>query len=95
MFGQVLRRHARNDLGGAEASAILDVIRTAPLMIAPTAILLQRIWYLRERLTAYDAAYVATAEHCNAPLLTRDKGLLADAGRARCAIHTIGAEPAP
>jgi predicted nucleic acid-binding protein len=92
---QVLRRHARNDLGNTEASAILDVVRTVPLMIVPTAILLQRIWYLRERLTAYDAAYVAAAEHCRAPLLTRDKGLLANADRARCAIHTVGAEPIP
>ncbi|WP_322751002.1 MULTISPECIES: hypothetical protein [unclassified Frankia] len=37
-----------------------------------------------------DAAYLAAAEHCDAPLVTRDKGLLAHAGRARCPIHAIG-----
>ncbi|WP_322753370.1 hypothetical protein [Frankia sp. Cas3] len=54
------------------------------------SLLLPRIWELRDSLTAYDAAYLAAAEHCDAPLVTRDKELLAHAGRARCPIHAIG-----
>ena len=37
--------------------------------------LLNRIWELRQNITAYDASYVALAEHLNAPLLTRDRRL--------------------
>jgi predicted nucleic acid-binding protein len=39
--------------------------------------LLDRIWELRENLTAYDAAYVALAEGLNATLVTRDRKLSA------------------
>jgi len=35
---------------------------------------------LRESVTAYDAAFVALAEACDAPLLTRDARLAASAG---------------
>jgi predicted nucleic acid-binding protein len=37
--------------------------------------LLDRIWALRENLTAYDAAYVALAETLESELLTRDAKL--------------------
>lgn len=83
---QVLRRHARSDLGGAQAAAAVGVVRQLPLKVVQTTDLIERIWELRDQLTAYDAAYVATAEHLAAPLLTRDKGLLAQAGRLRCEV---------
>jgi predicted nucleic acid-binding protein len=38
----------------------------------PHVLLLPRIWQLRNNLSAYDAAYVATAEMLRAPLITRD-----------------------
>jgi len=38
-------------------------------------ILLQRVWELRDRVTAYDALYVALAESLAAPLLTCDARL--------------------
>lgn len=37
--------------------------------------LLQRIWALRDSLTAYDAAYIALAEALEAPLITCDTKL--------------------
>lgn len=46
--------------------------------------LLDRVWELRECLTAYDAAYVALAEILDAPLVTCDARLAAAPGhRAR------------
>ena len=40
----------------------------------------ERIWELRDNLTAYDAAYVALAESLDAPLLTCDAKLAAAPG---------------
>jgi predicted nucleic acid-binding protein len=37
-------------------------------------LMLDRIWALRGNLTAYDAAYLALAEHLEARLVTRDEG---------------------
>jgi predicted nucleic acid-binding protein len=42
--------------------------------------LLERVWELRDSLTAYDAIYVALAELLEAPLLTRDRRLAAAHG---------------
>lgn len=46
----------------------------------PHDALLARIWPLRGNLTVYDAAYVALAEHLEAPLLTCDARLAASPG---------------
>lgn len=45
--------------------------------------LMDRIWELRQNLTAYDATYLALAEHLEARLVTKDKGLAAVKARAR------------
>ena len=42
--------------------------------------LLERVWALKDNLTAYDATYVALAEALDAPLITRDKKLAAAPG---------------
>jgi predicted nucleic acid-binding protein len=50
--------------------------------------LLDRVWELRENLSAYDASYVALAEHLDCSLLTADARL----GRApgtRCPITVV------
>jgi predicted nucleic acid-binding protein len=88
-IAQVLRRHARNDLNDAQASAIINVVRELPLEIIPTADLLPRVWELHGNLTTYDAVYVAAAEHFEAVLITRDKGLLAQSGLVHCKIQAI------
>ena len=42
--------------------------------------LLDRIWQLRQNLTAYDATYVALAERLGAPVFTRDRRLANSSG---------------
>lgn len=86
-FAQVLRRLVR---GGSltpkradeaiEDLAALRIARYAPVL------LLQRIWRLRQNLSAYDAAYVALAERLQAPLITRDQRIAAAPG------HTAAVE---
>ncbi|MGH3685032.1 MAG: type II toxin-antitoxin system VapC family toxin [Pseudonocardiaceae bacterium] len=57
-----------------------------PINVVPTALLLERMWALRENLTGYDAAYVAAAEHLGVDLLTRDSALHAAPG-IRCTVR--------
>lgn len=50
--------------------------------------LLPRIWELRDNVTAYDAAFIATAEVQDVPLLTADRRLAGAVG-PRCPIHLV------
>jgi predicted nucleic acid-binding protein len=77
----VIRRHAANgDIGNNRGQSALADLADLPLQRYPHGSLLQRIWGLRNNLTAYDATYVALAEALGAVLLTRDKRLAAAAG---------------
>lgn len=82
-FAQVLRRLVREGTltpkraeEAIEDLAALRITRYAPVL------LLQRIWRLRQNLTAYDAAYVALAERLQAPLVTRDQRIAAAPGHS-------------
>lgn len=55
----------------------------------PPAPLLERMWALRDNVTAHDAAYVALAEVLDAPLITCD-ARLATATGPRCAFDLVG-----
>jgi predicted nucleic acid-binding protein len=59
-----------------------------PLRRMPIAPLLERMWQLRANVTAYDAAYIALAEHLDCALITCDAKLAAASG-PRCAIDLI------
>ena len=59
-----------------------------PLMRWPQTPLLGRAFALRDRLTAYDATYVALAEGLGATLLTRD-ARMAKAGGHRARIEVV------
>jgi predicted nucleic acid-binding protein len=73
---QVLRRYvARGELTEPRGREALDLLALFPLTRYAHEPLLSRIWELRARLTAYDAAYVALAEALDAVLLTRDQRL--------------------
>jgi predicted nucleic acid-binding protein len=82
-FVQVLRRLVRErtlTLKRAEEAiadmAALRITRYAPVL------LLNRIWRLRQNLSAYDAAYVALAEELQAPLITRNQRIAAAPGHS-------------
>ncbi len=86
---QVIRRYAANgDIEGARGRAALLDLANFPLRRYPHDFLLQRVWDLRNNLTAYDAVYVALAEVLDAPLLTRDQRLAAAPGH-RASIELI------
>lgn len=63
-------------------------LASLPLRRMPLAPLLQRMWQLRDTVTAYDAAYVALAEGLDAPLLTSDVKLAAASG-PRCRFELV------
>lgn len=73
---QTLRRYVRDrELDAASAASALDDLRSLDLERHSHEPLLERIWALRQNLTAYDAVYVALAEALDTTLLTCDRKL--------------------
>lgn len=73
---QALRRYARGgEIDAASATSALENLRHLDLERHAHEPLLDRVWTLRENLTAYDAVYVALAEALDAVLLTCDARL--------------------
>lgn len=80
----VLRRLSQRSLVSERvARRALTDIGLVRVSILPFAALADRIWELRANLSAYDAAYVAVAEHLDVPLFTFDRRLRAAPG-VRC-----------
>ncbi len=75
----VIRRLARRGLIAPQiATRAIHTLDRVPLVAYAHAPLRHRVWALRERLTAYDAAYVALAEGLDGSrLLTGDAALAA------------------
>ena len=71
-----------------EGDRALGVLARLHIAEHPTRDHWQRIWQLRHNFTAYDAAYIALAEHLAVPLVTAETGFVA-AGIARCDILTV------
>lgn len=70
---QTLRRYALNGVLSPERSAeALDDLKRIRVTRYPHAPLVERVWELRNNLSAYDASYVALAEALGAPLVTSD-----------------------
>lgn len=82
-FAHVLRRLVREGTVAPKRAeeAIEDVAALRITRYAPVQ-LLQRIWRLRQNLSACDAAYVALAETLRAPLITRDRRIAASPGHS-------------
>jgi predicted nucleic acid-binding protein len=70
---RLVRERAVTATDGAAAVRWLGEL---DIVLDSTAPRLARIWALRDRMGAYDAAYAAVAEAIDAPLLTADRRLL-------------------
>ena len=76
----------RGTVSSERARLALDRLRDTRFVRYPHTALTERIWELRENLTAYDAAYIALAEALDAPLVTTD-ARLARASGIRAAVE--------
>ena len=84
-----LRRHASSHrIGADDAWAALDAWRRLGLTRYAMPGLLERVWELRENLSAYDAGYVALAESLGCSLITADARISLAPG-VRCAITVV------
>lgn len=73
---QALRRHVRlGAIDDMRAQAGLKTLQELNIERFSHSGLTDRIWALRENLTAYDGAYIALAEALDVPLWTRDAKL--------------------
>ena len=79
---------AAHDIRADEGWAALDTWRRLGVSRHPTNGLLERIWELRDNVSAYDASYVALAEALDCALVTAD-GRLSRAPRLRCAVTVV------
>lgn len=80
---QALRRYMRDgELDATAAAVALDDLRALDLQRHSHEPLLDRVWALRENLSAYDAVYVALAEALDSVLLTCDGRLARAPGTA-------------
>ncbi len=84
----IRRKVGRGELGPDTGWAIIDIWRRLGMIRYATFGILDRIWELRDNLSAYDASYVALAEELNCPLLTGD-GRLARASGLRCPVTVV------
>lgn len=81
---QALRRFAKDgQLDAADAVVALEDLRSLDLQRHAHEPLLERVWQLRQNLSAYDAVYVALAEVLETVLLTCDGRLARAPGLAR------------
>lgn len=82
-----LRRQAlRGVLSTARGTEALEDLSNIMFVRYSHTSFMQRMWELRENVTAYDAAYVALAEALDAPLATMDERL-AQAPGIRAAVE--------
>lgn len=84
-----LRRlvHA-GELSAADGWRALDTWRRLALTRYPMLGLLSRIWELRDNVSAYDASYIALAEHLDCELTTADARLGRAAG-IQCPVTVV------
>lgn len=82
------RRVAAAQLSAGDGWSALNTWRSLGMTRYPVFALLERVWELRDNLSAYDASYVALAEALNCTLLTADRALSRAPG-IRCTITTV------
>ncbi len=84
------RRWLAGDLTARRFSSAVDDLADLAMTRMPTLPLMRRAYELRANVTAYDASYVALAEHLGWVLLTADNRL-ATAPGLRCDIEILAA----
>lgn len=73
----ILRRAVRAGDLSADAAALAHIeLQTLPVDLFPYPPFADRVWALRDNVSAYDAWYVALAETLDAPLATLDARLV-------------------
>jgi predicted nucleic acid-binding protein len=82
------RMVSRQILTADQGWRALDTWRQLGVTRHPVAALLERIWELRDAMSAYDASYIALAELLDCALVTAD-GRLGRAPGARCPITVV------
>lgn len=82
------RRVAGGQLAAGAGWAVLDSWRRLGVARYPVYSLLDRVWELRDNLSAYDASYVALAELLDCSLLTADARLSKVPG-VRCPVTVL------
>jgi predicted nucleic acid-binding protein len=81
---QALRRYVREgEIDIASAKAAIEILRSLDLERHAHEALLDRVWALRQNLSACDAVYVALAEALDCSLLTCDGRLARAPGLAK------------
>ena len=68
-------RMARAEASRAVADSAISDLDAAEIQYVPIWPYVQRIWELRQSVSAYDACYVAVAEALHCPVLTTDTRL--------------------
>jgi predicted nucleic acid-binding protein len=79
----------RGALSAAAATRVVIEIGSLAFDWVEMEEVIDRIWELRDAVTAYDGAYVAAAEHIGCPLVTTDARLARCPG-ARCSFVVLG-----
>ena len=82
------RRVAAQQLDAGSGWAALDTLRRLGMTRYPVFSLLDRVWELRDNLSAHDASYVALAELLDCNLMTADARLSRASG-IRCPITVV------
>jgi predicted nucleic acid-binding protein len=91
----LLRSHAlRGELGERRRAQALSTLGELRVVRYSVSELSDAVWELRDRLSAYDAAYLALARRLGLSLLTRDGGL-AKAARAEGRLVELPAADRP
>jgi predicted nucleic acid-binding protein len=86
---QALRGHVRaGRLSVHDGWQLLETYRWMAVTRHYLFAMFDRIWELRDNLTAYDAAYVALAEAIDCPLVTADARLSSAPG-LRCSVTVV------
>jgi predicted nucleic acid-binding protein len=85
------RQVSSQSISAAVGGAALRTWASLGVFRYPSVGLLDRVWELRDNLSAYDATYVALAEWVGHPLVTLD-ARLARAPGVRCEVRVLAAE---